>query len=808
MGSTSLPVRKAGHDSMTLELRRPVLADETVAAASQGTAKMEATGPALADASAVSGPEKAHEAPENAIGAARTEVTSPDPADTLAVSGHEQAIGAHMRTCLSEARQQPEYAASEEQSQAPLWGASDDWALLRPVLQSYLHEDSAPLPADVTVVPAAYFRDAEFLIPNPTADFVLVSGGMDNTLHEHATGGCHFMPLIALDQGRGWLKHSVGQSRWKDMVCAVEGRCAEAVVVDWVRDGGDCYFHSLLIALHCKGVLLRRGLCFEDLFAEEEATDVMQPDPSDAMLQKLRAGLSRAEFEDLLFPDRLFEGLRSKQEVYDTVKGNLSDIWSDTRTHRQLAAEEDPDLRLCAATPIAEAIHALARARGVQADALMACVDSNIGFLEQAGTVLCHNVRAKHFISPGSAVIIGSASSTRKSALIKLTDEWLCDVPHAGEEFRDRSILTTDSTTKGIRNCLKEFGRCGVSSDEAANTFETKMSDRDAGLHFISMTKLNTWTQSEYDGPTTGHGSFSLSQYQFLLKAAGQTEVVEQIIFPKVHGFQKRLKQIWVSGELQTQDHQVFAASDSLLHDWHSFMHRMCVAQPPVTVCLDGRALSMYEAAKQAIADFLSENKLPQVFKTKLMFYHSDANETEIMRRLRMSLDEFSVALHKWISQARTHFASYRFAACKQQEPASATKQAETPSSLLIASPEDEEKPLNSEDIFMKNLISRVPNNTWFTSADVRGWLRNRRGDAFRKDLRAKIEKAFAHLLQHGLLQKASDKATGARHTQRAAKRAATKKVTGKGGLTVRKRTVDEIRGEEAAAVKAAPVCD
>ena len=75
------------------------------------------------------------------------------------------------------------------------------------------------------------------------------------------------------------------------------------------------------------------------------------------------------------------------------------------------------------------------------------------------------------------------------------------------------------------------------------------------------------------------------------------------------------------------------------------------------------------------------------------------------------------------------------------------------------------------------------------------------------KDLRAKIEKAFAHLLQHGLLQKASDKATGARHTQRAAKRAATKKVTGKGGLTVRKRTVDDIRGEEAAAVKAAVPC-
>ena len=68
------------------------------------------------------------------------------------------------------------------------------------------------------------------------------------------------------------------------------------------------------------------------------------------------------------------------------------------------------------------------------------------------------------------------------------------------------------------------------------------MSDRESGIHFIAVTKLNTWTQGEPDAPTTGNGSFSLTHYNFLLKVAGQTEVVEEVVQPRVHGFQKRLK--------------------------------------------------------------------------------------------------------------------------------------------------------------------------------------------------------------------------------------------------------------------------
>ena len=70
---------------------------------------------------------------------------------------------------------------------------------------------------------------------------------------------------------------------------------------------------------------------------------------------------------------------------------------------------------------------------------------------------LCHNPRAQHFISTGSPVIVGSPSSTRKTALIQQTDDWMCNAPHAGQAFQDRSVLTTDSTTQGHPQLLERL---------------------------------------------------------------------------------------------------------------------------------------------------------------------------------------------------------------------------------------------------------------------------------------------------------------------------------------------------------------
>ena len=57
---------------------------------------------------------------------------------------------------------------------------------------------------------------------------------------------------------------------------------------------------------------------------------------------------------------------------------------------------------------------------------------------------------------------------------------------------------------------------------------------------------------------------------------------------------------------------------------WHAWMHEHWAAGPPLKLALDGRALSMYQAVKSAIADFMAETKMPVVYKSKLMFWHSD----------------------------------------------------------------------------------------------------------------------------------------------------------------------------------------
>ena len=577
----------------------------------------------------------------DAVGEELNAAEVPPPADDLVpelessllpvcgLDSHERGIEL-LRKSLAAGRGEQDWMPTQRSSPSPRWGGQDDWQHMRPSLLKQLLPTSAALPRDFVIVPATYFRDPEFQTPNAEEDCVLVSGGVSNAFHEDATGGCHFMPLLPEKCKTEYEVKESSSTKWRDMAMAVEGRMGHvAFLEERVRDAGDCYFHSILLALHFKGVTFQveevsgprmeedvscptgaekvietgvsstppprapsfggatpgskllpaaqtspslaratpsqtqserrlacdpRGLCFEDALVEEEVGDNILKDPVVELLVKIREATDASDLDRLLFPDRMFLDLKNKDSVYELVKSNLKLAWEDKRNHRQLSEEEDFDVRLCSATPMAEAVHTVARAKGVATEALLGCVECNIGFLEAPGATITHNKRSNHDISAGSPVIIGSASSSRKSALIKMTDDWLTGAPGASQEFADKSVLTTDCTIKGVRNCLQEFGRCGVSTDEAANTFETKFSDKESGIHFVSMTKLNTWTQSEFDGSATGHSKTSLDKYQFLLKAAGQTEVVEQIVQPKVHGFQKRLKQVWSLTDVHTHD--------------------------------------------------------------------------------------------------------------------------------------------------------------------------------------------------------------------------------------------------------------
>ena len=243
----------------------------------------------------------------------------------------------------------------------------------------------------------------------------------------------------------------------------------------------------------------KRKLRFENALDKPSTAGGDLPDPVTDMLRALQE--RSGDLDEHYFQDCVFRGWSDKDEVYRTVKACLLECYNCTDTHRQLATDPDIDLRFMVPAPMAAAVLTVARRRGLAAEALLAAIDANVGFMEAPTTALTHQLDSAHEISPASPVLIGSASSTRKSHLIKASDDWMLTSKEAPEIFKDRTILHTDSTTKGIRNCLEQYGRCAVSSDEAANTFDTKFSDRESGLHFLPPTKLNTWTQGEYDGP-------------------------------------------------------------------------------------------------------------------------------------------------------------------------------------------------------------------------------------------------------------------------------------------------------------------
>ena len=407
------------------------------------------------------------------------------------LESHERGI-VLLRKSLAAGRDEQDWMPTQMSSPSPRWGGQDDWQHMRPCLLKHLLPTSAALPHDLVIIPATYFRDPHFQTPNAEEDCVLVSGGVSNTFHEGATGGCHFMPLLPEKCKREYEVKASLSSKWRDMAMAVEGRMGHiAFLEERVRDAGDCYFHSVLLALHFKGVIFQveevsgplmeevvscpmgaecstpgsqqvpaaqtspsmprttpsqtqserrlacdpRGLCFEDALAEEEVGDNILKDPVLELLVKIKEATNAAELNKLLFPDRMFIDAKNKDSVYDLVKSNLKLAWEDKRNHRQLSEEADFDVRLCTATPMAEAIHTVARAKGVATEALLSCVECNIGFLEAPGTTITHNKCSNHDISTGSPVIIGSASSSRKSALIKMTDDWLTGTPEQAQNL-------------------------------------------------------------------------------------------------------------------------------------------------------------------------------------------------------------------------------------------------------------------------------------------------------------------------------------------------------------------------------------
>ena len=241
---------------------------------------------------------------------------------------------------------------------------------------------------------------------------------------------------------------------------------------------------------------------FEDAHEAAALPNAMEPDPLKQILQDMQACHSLEELDQILFPDRASENLKTKEQVYETVRSWILDALQDERTHIAISRGFDFDLRLTTAEPVAVAALTLGKCKGQCGEAVLALAECNLGITEAPGTVITHNSASKHCIGTNQSTLIGSDSSSKKSNLSETSNIHLKSEA-ALDEFKNMAVFLTDATTRATRDVLKEKVRCLVSSDEGANTFQVEESDLDSGIHFLSKAKCNTWTQSEFVAPST-----------------------------------------------------------------------------------------------------------------------------------------------------------------------------------------------------------------------------------------------------------------------------------------------------------------
>lgn len=458
---------------------------------------------------------------------------------------------------------------------------------------------------------------------------------------------------------------------------------------------------------------------FSDAVANREQQRAEQPDFVHQALSSL-AGLSNVQdINQRMFPPNLFDGMSSQQDTISTIHAWLQQAWLDAQTmsHRDLATQ-DFDLRLCGPLPWVRAMQAIALHDGLCPESLNLALDANIGFMEHHATRLLHSPDSTHRgVSPNPSVMLGAAVSARKSHITELTDGFLADAEPADAEgkpgyIKQRKITFSDATLAGIRKALKTYGRAIVSSGEASTVYETPFSGRRPGVHYLPEHVMNKLTQSEMDDAITAGVDTHLGDadhpYLMLHKISGQQdrstlfdvaiytiylvcvnpkplptclqEVIDTILKPATHGFQKRFWFAVTPKGLQHDDSAPVQSALTLvakLHTWmfdHFFYHEEDSAQHKHV--LDGYALHLYECCKKACEDFKAEHTdLDQYVEAKIDFRHSDLLRAShiAMRKVQFlhsialgdssrpprtspSIYEFCFALHNWRRQICLHF--------------------------------------------------------------------------------------------------------------------------------------------------------
>lgn len=184
---------------------------------------------------------------------ARAELTPEDAQRLHPRSSYTEAVISLMRRSLVSVHGS-HVAMTELTATLPVWGQADDYKKSKGALTQFLSSTSAPLPDDIVVISATHLRDHTFVVPDPDTVPVIVHGGKKNEYSlESQLVANHFMPLITWNAFRALGEPKSPVPLYKDMLFAAASR-DNVVLVDIVRAGGDCFFHSVLVALHVHGV--------------------------------------------------------------------------------------------------------------------------------------------------------------------------------------------------------------------------------------------------------------------------------------------------------------------------------------------------------------------------------------------------------------------------------------------------------------------------------------------------------------------------------------------------------------------------
>lgn len=245
-----------------------------------------------------------------------------------------------------------------------------------------------------------------------------------------------------------------------------------------------------------------------------------------------------------------------------------------------------------------------------------------------------------------------------------------------------------------------------------------------------------------------------------------QQEVIESILRPAAHGFQKRFWHAFAPLGLRQDDTVPVQTAVDLIKKFHIWMFDQIFYEESATRfhTLDGYALALYDACKTAREEFQREHaqELDSHMRAKLEFAHSDLlraahiamRKAQFFEHLQQAASpnptlvegppvrsspnvyEFAVALHFWNRQLTVHFAYLRW-------------MKETGNTLLhdMVSSKDPSggvhnpvATLNAEtltgvDYFKNRILSDMPDE--FDTAQVRYRFRNSKKTKDRKNTNA-----------------------------------------------------------------------